>query len=137
MKNKGQIARFGLVGGANTAIDFGILFILKAVGLPVITANIISTSIAFCFSFVANKKFTFKTSGTNVRRELLLFVLVTLFGLWVLQSLVISATLAAIDASGLHMSENIALFAAKIIATIVSLVWNYLLYAKVVFRSTK
>lgn len=137
MKNKRQIARFGLVGGVNTAIDFSILFLLKAAGLPVVTANIISTTIAFCFSFVANKKFTFKTTSTNIRRELLLFVLVTLFGLWVLQSLVIYGVQLAISSSGLAISENAVLFAAKIIATIVSLIWNYLLYSTVVFRHGK
>lgn len=134
MRDKKQIARFGLVGGFNTLLDFGLLFALRAAGLPTISSNIISTTVAFCFSFVANKKFTFKTKGTNVRRELLLFVLVTLFGLWILQTIVISLTLTGIDQSGIEINENVALFAAKIVATIVSLIWNYVMYAKVVFK---
>lgn len=134
MKNKQQLVRFGLVGGTNTAIDFGLLFVLKALGLPVISANIISTSLAFCFSFFANKKYTFQTTGTNVRRELGLFVVVTLFGLWVLQTIVIMTVTALLDQSGL--SDDIILLAAKLIATIVSLVWNYLLYSKLVFKKT-
>ena len=48
--------RFILVGSGGTVIDFGILFLLKSVGFPVLTANLISTSIAFIYSFLANKK---------------------------------------------------------------------------------
>ena len=60
IKNNPQLIRFGLVGGVNTALDFGLLFMFKAFGLPIGLANIVSTSIAFVFSFFANKKYTFK-----------------------------------------------------------------------------
>lgn len=132
MKNKAQIIRFGLVGGTNTVIDFGLLFLLKSLGLPVITSNIISTSVAFCFSFFANKKYTFKTTDTNVRREIILFVVITLFGLWVLQTIVIKVMTALLAQSGL--SGDLVLLVAKLVATVVTLVWNYVLYDKVVFR---
>ncbi len=131
IKNSGEKVRYALVGSANTAIDFGLLFVLKTLGLPTITSNVISTTTAFCFSFFANKKYTFKTTDTNVKREVILFVLVTLFGLWVLQTLVIM-TVQAIIGSFLHGAES--LFVAKLCATFVSLVWNYILYSRVVFK---
>jgi putative flippase GtrA len=124
--------RFGTVGAANTAIDFGLLFVLRSLGLPVISANIISTTAAFCFSFFANKKYTFKTSGGNVKRELLLFVVVTLFGLWVLQNIVIQLVLWPLNTTGIPSETS--LLIAKVIATLVSLVWNYLMYSRVVFK---
>ena len=133
MKNRQQLLRFGLVGGVNTALDFGLLFLFKSLGLPVITSNIISTSVAFCFSFFANKKFTFKTTDTNIKREIALFIAVTLFGLWVLQTVVIQVVSASLGSTGL--SPDIILLIAKLVATIVSLVWNYVLYALVVFPS--
>lgn len=132
MKNKRQLLRFGLVGGINTALDFGLLFLFKALGLPVGIANILSTSIAFIFSFIANKKYTFKSTDTNVLREMTLFVIVTLFGLWVLQTLVIQLTLPWFT-NLLHQPET-SLLAAKLLATVVSLTWNYLLYSKLVFK---
>ena len=132
MKNKAQIARFGIVGAANTALDFGLLFILRALGLPVEFANIASTTIAFLFSFFANKKYTFKTSGTNVVREMILFVVVTLTGLWVLQTLVIMLTLPWLTA--ITNQTDIALLISKLIATVVSMTWNYLLYTYIVFK---
>jgi putative flippase GtrA len=133
IQNKEQKLRFILVGGVNTALDFGLLFILKSLGLPVITANLISTSTAFCFSYFANKKYTFKTTDVNIKREVILFIVVTLFGLWVLQTIVIQVVSAALSATGLP--STLMLLLAKIVATIVSLVWNYVLYSRLVFSS--
>lgn len=127
-----QIARFALVGGVNTALDFGILFALKTAGLDPLIANIISTSLAFIFSFFANKKYTFKTTDTNIRREITLFIVVTLFGLWVLQSLVIKGVSLLLATTPL--SGAVILLIAKLLATVVSLTWNYLLYSRVVFK---
>lgn len=127
-----QALRFILVGSGGTVIDFGILFLLKSLGVPVLFANLTSTSIAFAYSFLANKKYTFKTSGTNVVREITLFIVVTLFGLWVIQNIVIHFTLPVISAQ--VENDSISLLLAKVLATAVSLVWNYVLYNKLVFR---
>lgn len=135
IKNSSQKIRFVLVGGINTAIDFGLLFLLRSLGLPVITSNIISTTVAFCFSFFANKKYTFKSADTNIIREILLFVAITLFGLWVLQTIVIH--LVTISFSGLRISDSLLLFIAKLIATVASLIWNYTMYSRVVFVSNQ
>ena len=135
LKKHATKVRFGLVGAANTLLDFCILFLLASFfGVPNVTANVISSSIAFISSFVANKKYTFKTNGQNVIREMILFTVVTLFGLWVIQS----AIIATITPSMHHIIENdtIALLVAKLIATGVSLVWNYVLYSRVVFTNS-
>lgn len=134
MKNKSQLIRFGLVGGVNTALDFGLLFALKSIGLTAMMANVFSTSIAFVFSFFANKKYTFKSSGTNIVREMILFVVVTLSGLWVLQTGVI--WLALPHLSKLLGSPEVGLLVTKLIATAVSMTWNYILYDKLVFKKT-
>lgn len=125
--------RFVLVGGTNTLIDFGLLFTVKALGLPAIGANVISTTTAFVFSFFANKNYTFQTNGANIKREMILFTVVTLFGLWVLQSLAIKLITAAI--SGLSLDDTATLLIAKLGASAISLVWNYLLYSRVVFKN--
>lgn len=135
IKNKAEKTRFAVVGGANTVIDFGLLFLLKTLGLPVIMSNIISTTSAFIFSFFANKKYTFKTTDTNVKREIILFILVTLFGLWVLQTLVISLITSSLSYA--HLPSGTTLFLAKAGATFVSLTWNYVLYSRVVFNKNR
>lgn len=132
LKKHAQKIRFALVGGLNTVIDFGILFTLTFLGLDKIVSNYFSTGIALIFSFFANKHYTFKHKDGNARKQFVLFLVITLFGLWVIQPLVIwgCATAAAPYIS----NDAINLFIAKIIATIASLIWNYLLYSRLVFK---
>ena len=118
-KNRQKI-RFLLVGGTNTAIDFGLLFILSTLGLPRVPSNTISTGVAFIFSFFANRNFTFSANSGNIKKQMTLFIIVTLFGLWVIQPIIIS------------LISN--LLVGKIIATAVTLVWNYLFYSRLVFK---
>ncbi len=132
MKNKMQIGRFAIVGTINTAIDFGLLFLLTFLGLPKIAANTVSTGSAFVFSFFANKKYTFKSTNKNIKYEIISFIIITLFGLWVLQNGIIWLITPLIK--NIVSQEQLALFAAKLLATAVSLVWNYCLYDKVVFK---
>lgn len=132
MKNKAQIGRFAIVGTINTIIDFGLLFLLTFIGLPKLAANTISTGIAFVFSFFANKKYTFKSTSKNIKYEMVSFVIVTLFGLWVLQNGTIWLITPLIKS--FITNERISLFVAKLFATAISLVWNYCLYDKVVFK---
>lgn len=132
MKNKMQIGRFAIVGTINTAIDFSLLFLLTFLGLPKIAANTVSTGSAFVFSFFANKKYTFKSTNKNIKYEIISFIIITLFGLWVLQNGIIWLITPLIK--NIVSQEQLALFAAKLLATAVSLVWNYCLYDKVVFK---
>lgn len=132
MIKNNKIIRFGIVGAINTALDFGLLLLFTYLGLPKIVSNTLSTGMAFIFSFFANKKYTFRSSSGNVKREIVLFTIVTLFGLWVLQNGVIWL-ISPLCAALLH-NESLALLAAKLAGTIVSLTWNYLTYDILVFR---
>ena len=135
LKKHGTKIRFALVGGINTLIDFGLLFAFSSLwGIPRGFSNILSTSVAFIFSFFANKRYTFKsTDKDNIVREMVLFAVVTLFGLWIIQSLIIHFLTPFIASFGL--SDELSLFVAKLVATAASLIWNYILYSKVVFKS--
>lgn len=124
--NNSRMMRFASVGVINTALDFGILFLLVHLGFVREIANIISTTTAFLFSFAANRRYTFRSSG-DVKREMLLFSIVTLFGLWVLQTVIIWLGGQLIGHGTLD------LLITKLIATIVTLLWNYIMYARVVF----
>ncbi len=133
IKNKKRLGRFALVGSVNTALDFGILLILKTLGIPAVAANIISSTTAFIASFLANKKYTFKTTDTNVAKEMFLFVVVTLVGLWVFQSAIIHAVLEPLT-DLFNGNATMALIASKLLATAVSMTWNYVMYSKLVFK---
>ena len=127
--------RFALVGSANTLIDFGLLFGLVFFGIDKIPANFISTGTAFIFSYFVNKSYTFKFTGKSSKRQFGLFIAITIFGLWVLQPIIIYFVTLALN--GLDIQSSIALLVAKLIATAVTLVWNYVLYKKYVFRGKK
>lgn len=132
VKNKRQVGRFAIVGFVNTLIDFILLFTLKAIGFPIVSANFVSSTVAFIFSFVANKKYTFKDSTGDIRKQILLFVVVTLIGLWVFQNIVIYFS-EPIFVS-LTGNEEIGLLISKLLATGVSMTWNYIMYAMFVFK---
>lgn len=127
--------RFAIVGGANTVVDFGLLFLLTHLGLPEIVSNYISTGVSFIISFFANKKFTFKDNSKSNSKQVILFCVVTLFGLWVVQPIIIKYLVPAIlSLLNLSFSSEFNLLLAKAFATGVTMVWNYCLYARVVFK---
>jgi putative flippase GtrA len=122
--------RFALVGVANTALDFALLFAFVAFGVNQYVANYMSTSLSILFSFVMNRRFTFRSEGSK-RREIVPFVLVTLTGLWALQPAII--WLVSQGLRSFVSVDYVVLFAAKLTATVGSLTWNYLLYSRFVF----
>lgn len=133
LKKHVEKIKFALVGIANTALDFIVLFILVGLGLDKIIANYFSTGISFVFSFFANKSFTFKDRQSgNTKKQFALFIIVSISGLWVLQPLVIwlmSYLLAP------YIADNqLELFIVKLVATVASLTWNYIFYSMVVFK---
>ena len=100
--------------------------------VPLPIANIISTGIAMMSSFFLNKKWTFKSTGKNYVREVTLFFLFTIIGIWVIQTGFIWFIKEFVPHFGLPdvAFDNI----AKIIASVPSLIWNYVTYNKIVFR---
>ena len=132
---------FGSIGAFNTGLDVSLFLGLRHLGLPILIANIISTSIALLGSYFLNKRFTFE-AGKNSRHTLPLFLVVTLAGLWILQPIVIKLVLLILHTSFVarafttvitrpqHYFELI----AKLSATPPTLIWNYVLYKRVVFK---
>lgn len=118
--------RFGIVGVANTAIDALGYALLVSLGVPIFVANFISTSAGMLLSFSLNRNFTFKAKDGDIRRQALLFFGVTAFGLWVVQALVILAVT--------RVFPGLPVLVPKFAGIAVGLVWNYVLYHKVVFR---
>jgi putative flippase GtrA len=143
-----RISRFGIVGILNTLLDFAIFNTLssKKIGLGKLTSNTISTTIAMICSFLLNRNFVFSGHG-NPLIQAILFLGITAVGLYVLQNGVIylftkvwswpgNMVVRLIDSLNLRLDKDFVLKnSAKVIGTLVSLIWNYLLYSKVVFRA--
>lgn len=122
----GQLLRFLLVGGLAVAIDGSIYFALtQAVQADPVWAKRVSYVTGALWGFFANKYFTFRQSGFDIR-EPLLFVLVYVFG-WFCNSLVHDVTL-----SGLHRP-----WLSFLAATGVSTCTNFVGQKWLVFRGRK
>ncbi len=132
LKKHVEKIKFIVVGGFNTALDFAILFLLTFMGVDKFVANYISTGVALIFSFFANKTFTFKNKSENAKKQFALFLVITLLGLWVIQPLVIWGSTSLLGS--FITNEAINLFVAKLIATVASLIWNYIFYSRIVFK---
>ena len=131
IKKQAEKVRFVIVGGLNTAIDFGILFILVALGLPTVASNFVSTSVAMVFSFFANKSFTFRDTSQKTVKHIALFLIITIFGMWVIQPIIIQSIKLVLEPW--VANEYVILLIGKVLATIASLIWNYLMYRRFVF----
>jgi putative flippase GtrA len=143
MERAKQILRFGSVGVLNTVVDVTLYVALRHAGFDILFANILSTSVALCMSYVLNYRFTFRSSHSNKR--LVWFFGITCFGLWLLQPIVITSIIQADSVVPLlHLTETITgnhslAYNAlpKLAATGVTLVWNYLWYSYKIFNQSK
>ena len=123
--------RFIVVGVSNTVLDFTLMNLLSLAGLSLIIANTISTGIAMIYSFLMNKKWTFRNAGQDYLRQVILFFIFTAIGIWVIQNGLIILAKHYLPRFGLpdQAFNNL----AKLVASVFSLTWNYLTYNRFVF----
>lgn len=128
--------RFVIVGTSNTLIDVSIYTFLQLAGLPLIISNIISTSSGLVFSYFANHTYTFKLNTRKHPRQFMLFVIITLIGLWLIQPTVILLVTDHVHAimQIYRLPHVVFLILPKIIATCLTLVWNYCWYNFYIFK---
>jgi len=129
-----QLAKFGLVGVLNTAIDFGILNFLSVLtsataGTALIPIKIGSFSVALVNSYFWNKGWVFEGKK---RASPVTFAIVSALGIIINVGTVYALT-TIIEAPG-NISPSLWLNVANVGATGLSMVWNYLGYRLVVFK---
>lgn len=128
-----QFAKFGLVGVLNTAIDFGILNILLALthivsGPLILFLNTVSFSTASINSYYWNRSWVFHGAKKS---DFVSFMAVTLIGLAINSAIIFTLTTFVHPALGLNAAQWAN--AAKLLATSVSLIWNFVGYRVIVF----
>ncbi len=127
---------FSLIGILNTLIDFaffnGCIFVF---GLPYLWSyplyKGVSFTIACINSYFLNTRFTFQVEKKTVH-SFSYFFLATISGMAI--NILIATVLFAVT-EGTGISLFIRANGSAIIATIVSMVWNFIFYNYVVFRS--
>jgi putative flippase GtrA len=132
-----QLLKFGVVGAINTGIDFAVLNVLSALtgirsGTGIIWLNSAAFTVAVANSYFMNKYWTFAARGAVRAGEASSFLLVSLVGLGINGGIVfwITTYINPLFGFGIALWENV----AKLIATGVSLVWNFIGYKLLVFR---
>jgi len=120
--------KYVLVGGFNTLLDLG-LFSLFSIGFGImpVVANIMSTCVVMCVSYVLNRRFVFQ-SDASVARSSVQFVAVTLFSGWVVQSGVIWAVTHLLAWWVSSDRQDLWAVLAKVCAMGVGMVSNYIGY---------
>lgn len=112
-----QLFRYGFVGGAAFAVDYGTLFLLTHfVGVPYLW----SAAVAFIFGLVSNYLFSiswvFKQSGTMQRwQEFIFFAIIGVIGLIFNELIMYAGT----DILHLHYMVS------KLISTAIVFFWNF------------
>lgn len=132
---KHRSLRFIVVGVSNTVLDFTLMNLLSLAGLNLIIANTISTGIAMIYSFLMNKKWTFRNAGQDYLRQVILFFIFTAIGIWVIQNGLIILAQHYLPRFGL--SNRVFNNLAKLGASVFSLTWNYLTYNHFVFTDKR
>jgi putative flippase GtrA len=139
-KRDKKVIIFGLIGIFNTLFDMALYVLVQYLTGSIIIANIAATSAALLGSYFLNSKLTFKTRKWTAK-SFILFVVVTLFGLWVLQTIAIillTPVTNAIPEVLWHLfgplEHVLKILAPKVLATFITVVWNFLWYNKVIFK---
>lgn len=130
-----QKYRFLAVGALNTLIDFSLFALLFWLLKMALFATFVSTTTALLFSFVANKNYTFQSARSRNRRQFIKFLVVTIIGLWLLHPAII--LLAQNFLTGDTVSAQTSAMVGKGIAIAMTMVWNYTLYSRFVFKTPR
>lgn len=133
-----QFAKYAVVGVANTAVDFGVLNVLMFLtstskGEKIIILNSVAFLVAVVNSYLWNKFWTFKFSGKeNPAVQFLQFLIVSLI------AILINGAIVYIISSKINPTFGLSDVAwtniAKVVATAVSLIWNFIGYKFIVFN---
>lgn len=129
---KGQVLRFGIVGGANTLIDFGVFNVLvlvsdHPVGMGLLGCNTAAFLCASLNSYFANRSWTFAGRNAASLNEFGAFFGITSVGL------LINSVVLWVLAGGLPGSL-LSIILAKAGATGVSMIWNFCGYRLLLTR---
>ena len=115
-----QFLKFGVVGAVAFVIDYGILMLLsQVVGWDPLPSSVVSFVVSLLFNYVASMHFVFeRRDDLSRRRELVLFVALSVIGLGINSAVIWAGTAALGDGA-------VAVTATKLVATVVVAVWNF------------
>lgn len=122
-----QFIRFGLVGLSGIFVDFGITWLLKErAGINKYIANAVGFLSAATTNYILNRVWTFSSTNPEIAREYFLFLIISVAGL-AINSLILWILTEKVSVPMLVGKEKIKFYLAKLIATGVVTIWNFLM----------
>ena len=111
-----RFTKFAIVGVANTIIDFSIYTLLIQVGhWPYLWANVVGFSVAAMNSYYFNRRWTFRSTASDVHREAMQYLIVIGSGFFLNEG----GLYILVDHGHLHP------LVAKVFVTGLVLIWNF------------
>lgn len=119
-----RFARFTVVGVAGTLVDFTTLILLKEViGLPLLLANTLSYSAGLVNNFTLNRLWTYPDARTKAFwMQFGQFFIVSTIGLLINNGIV---ALLSTPLGQALAQRQIGYIAAKLVATVIVVFWNF------------
>ena len=138
-KSLTQLLAFGIIGAVNTVSDFVIFNVLYGFAhVPLVLANMCAVTIVMGASLRLNRKYVFKGSQEIRAVHVIKFAAVTLFGLYVIQNIILLMVLGLLQGmhglTGLAANNIVQANVAKVVGVGGSAVWNFVLYKMWVFN---
>lgn len=122
-----KMAKFALVGGLNTGVDFAVFTILVyAIGLPVWLSQLLAYSCGVLNSFILNRNWTFQAKSQSSPAAFFKFIAVNLFSFGAATGVLLL----------LQESANWSPLLAKLVSVSASLAVNYVGTRWWVFRKS-
>ena len=112
-----RLILFTLIGGVNTAVDYGVFFILHTLlSVGSLIAQVISFSSGVICSYFLNRRFTFKAQNKMSTSEVVKFIILNLIAM--------GSSVLVVWVCETHF--GISPYIAKLISMIVSFTINYI-----------
>jgi len=126
-----QFISYFCVGGTAALVEWGTFSLMEFVfGVPYLYATVISFVLATAVNWILGRMFTFRSSAYQDKKlkEMVLIYVVSLIGL------VLNLVLMYLFVRVLGMETNLLKTCAKIIATGIVFIWNFLARKTLVYR---
>lgn len=121
--HNGYLIKFLVVGVASFAIDLGLLALLHEVwGVDLWIATPIAFLASLVFNFLVQRKFTFQ-SGARAHVSFMKYGVLVVFNLVAIDVIV-----------NLFAASGISYAVGKVVATVLTTAWNFLLYKYWIFK---
>lgn len=118
-----RIAKYLFVGGSSALLELVLFQVLYAVcGWQIAVSNVCAVVVATTYNFLLNRSWAFGQSG-NPTRSVILYLLLFAFNT--------TFSTTAISVLVAHGAPSVA---AKLFTQVCIVLWNYVLYRKVIFK---